>query len=129
MTAQELAERKQSEVKRREPDQKTYFRPATDIRETADAVVMKFDMPGVASGDVDLTVEKGVLTVTGKARTEEEGTPVYRETRVGDYQRQFTLNENIDVDHITAEMTAGVLTVRIPKPEKAKPKKIAITAG
>ena len=129
MTAQELVQRKQSEVKRREPDQKTYFRPATDIRETADAVVLKFDMPGVASGDVDLTVEKGVLTVTGKARAEEEGTPVYRETRVGDYQRQFTLNENIDVDHITAEMKAGVLTVRIPKPEKAKPKKIAITAG
>jgi len=129
MTAQELAQREQSEVKRREADRTTYFRPATDIRETADAVVMKFDMPGVASGDVDLTVEKGVLTVTGKARPEEEGTPVYRETRVGDYQRQFTLNENIDVDHITAEMKAGVLTVRIPKPEKAKPKKIAITAG
>jgi HSP20 family protein len=129
MTAQGLAQRKQSEVKRREADQKTYFRPATDIRETADAVVMKFDMPGVGSGDVDLTVEKGVLTVTGKARPEEEGTPVYRETRVGDYQRQFTLNENIDVDHITAEMKAGVLTVRIPKPEKVKPKKIAITAG
>jgi len=129
MTAQELAQREQSEVKRRERDEKTYFRPATDIRETADAVVLKFDMPGVASGDVDLTVEKGVLTVTGKARAEEEGTPVYRETRVGDYQRQFTLNENIDVDHITAEMKAGVLTVRIPKPEKAKPKKIAITSG
>lgn len=129
MTTQDLVQREQSDVKRREPDQKTYFRPATDIRETNDAVVMKFDMPGVGSEAVDLTVEKRVLTVTGKARPEETGTPVYCETRVGDYQRQFTLNENIDVDHITAEMKAGVLTVRIPKPEKAKPKKIAITAG
>jgi HSP20 family protein len=129
MTAQELAQRAKAEVTRRETENKPYFRPAADIHETADAVILTFDMPGVPSENIDLTVEKDTLTVTGKARPEEQGTAVYRETRVGDYRREFTLNENVDTDHITAEMKAGVLTVRIPKPEKAKPKKIKVAVA
>ena len=129
MTAQELAQRKQADVQRREEAPIPYFRPATDIWETNDAVLIKFDMPGVASDQVDLTVEKGTLTVTGKTRPEEEGTPVYRETRIGNYQRDFSLSEDVDPDNISAEMKAGVLTVRIPKPEKAKPKRIAIKSA
>ena len=126
MTAQELTQRKQADVTRREPAIKAYFRPATDIWETTEQVVITFDMPGVPSENIDLTVEKGTLTVTGTARPEEEGTAVYRETRIGNYQREFTLSEDIDPDHILAEMKSGVLTVRIPKPEKVKPKRIAI---
>lgn len=129
MTAQELAQREKADVKRRESESITYYRPAVDVRETGEELLLKFDMPGVTTDKVDLTVEKGTLTVTGKTRPEEEGTPVYRETRIGDYRREFTLNEGVDPDRITAEMKAGVLTVHIPKPEKAKPKRIAITSA
>ena len=129
MTAQELAQREHTEVKRRHAEHRTTFRPATDIWETAEEVLIKFDMPGVASENVNLTVEQGTLTVTGQPYPEVEGTPVYRETRIGDYQRQFSLSEDVDPEGIHAEMKAGVLTVRIPKPEKAKPKRIAIKSA
>ena len=126
MTTQEIVERPKADVARRDNSTETYFRPATDVWETEDAVLLKFDMPGVSSDKVELTVEKGTLTVTGTSNPEEEGTPVYRETRVGHYRREFTLSEDVNPDKISAEMKAGVLTVTIPKPDKAKPKRIAI---
>jgi HSP20 family protein len=128
MTAKDkLAKKEQTDVVRRQEHQ--YYQPAVDIRETSGDVILQFDMPGVEKDNVDLTVDKGILTVTGKADEEESGTAVYRETRVGDYRRQFNLTEDVDADAITAEMEAGVLTVKIHKPEKAKPKRIQITSG
>ena len=84
-------------------------------------------MPGVKKENAEITVDNGTLTVTGKAEPEESGTVLYRETRIGDYQRQFALPEDVDAGNITAEMNAGVLTVTIRKPEQYKPKKIQIT--
>lgn len=127
-TKQQLAERQQAEVTRRE-ERPQYYRPAVDVSETAEGLVLRYDMPGVSKNDVEITVDKGVLIVTGKAQPEGFGTAVYRETYVGDYRREFTLSEDVDADRITAEMNAGVLTIRISKAEKAKPKKIAITSG
>jgi len=131
MTAHDtLAKRDQAEVVRKErKEEAVFFRPATDVLETSEAVALRFDMPGVGKDQVDITVDKGTLTVTGHAEKEHNGQCVYRETRIGDYQRQFTLTEDIDVDKVSAEMDAGVLTIRIPKAEKAKPKKIRITQG
>jgi HSP20 family protein len=129
MTTQELVERTKADVARRDTATDTYFRPATDVWETEDAVLLEFDMPGVSSEQVELTVEKGTLTVTGTSRPEEDGTPLYRETHIGHYRREFTLSEDIDADKISAGMKAGVLTVTIPKPEKAKPKRIAIASA
>ena len=117
----------QADVTRRE-GQGRYFLPATDIIETAEAVVLKLDMPGVARENVDLTVDKDMLTIVGKADPEPEGEPVYRETYVGDYQRQFTLTADVDPANVTAAMNHGVLTVSIGKAERAKPKKIKIAA-
>ncbi|MHC4627331.1 MAG: Hsp20/alpha crystallin family protein [Planctomycetota bacterium] len=129
MTAKDkLAKKEQTDVVRHQ-EQTQYYQPAVDIRETSGDVILQFDMPGVEKDNVDLTVDKGILTVTGKADEEESGTAVYRETRVGDYRRQFNLTEDVDADSITAEMEAGVLTVKIHKPEKAKPKRIQITSG
>ena len=70
MTTQELTKRKQADVIRR--DQQQWFKPATDIHETQDELVLRFDMPGVGPDQVDLTVEKDLLTVTGKADPEAE---------------------------------------------------------
>ena len=130
MTAHDtLAKRDQAEVVRKESKEETvFFRPATDVFETSEAVFLRFDMPGVSKDHVDITVDKGTLTVSGRADKEQTGQCVYRETRIGDYQRQFTLTEDVDVDHITAEMEAGVLTIRIPKPEEAKPRKIQVAS-
>jgi len=123
-----LEKSNQADVVRRQ-EQARYYQPAVDIKEESDKVVLQFDMPGVGKDNVDLTVDKGMLTVIGKVDKEESGTAVYRETRVGDYKRQFTLTENVDTDNITAGMKAGVLTVEIPKPETAQPKKIEIASG
>jgi HSP20 family protein len=125
---QEIVERPQAQVTRREP-QPQYYVPAVDVSETPEGLILRYDMPGVAKGNVDITLDKGTLSVTGRAEPEESGLAVYRETRVGDYHREFTLPEGVDPDRITAEMSEGVLTVRIGKPEEAKPKRIAITAG
>jgi len=124
-----LTKTDQTEVIRKPQEETVFFRPAADVFETKDSVVLRFDMPGVGKDQADITVDKGMLTVTGHARKELPGQCMYRETRVGDYQRQFTLTEDVDVDNITAEMEAGVLTIRIPKPEKAKPRRIQIAAG
>ena len=126
MATQTLNKREQSDVKRSNPDQIQCFQPATDIRETSDAILLRFDMPGVSREHVDLTIEKGVLTVSGQADPEAHGTPVYRETRIGNYCRTFSLSDDVDPNGIRAEMTDGVLTVNIPRPEQAKPKRIQI---
>lgn len=102
--------------------------PAADILETQDAVVLKLDMPGVSKENVDITIDKGTLTITGVCASEESGSSVYRETNVGDYRREFSLPEDVDTDRIGAAMKAGVLTITLPKPEEVKPKKIQITA-
>jgi HSP20 family protein len=126
---QELAQPLQTTVTRREEQPQQYFVPPVDISETPDGLVLRYDMPGVQKGNVDVTVDKGTLIVTGQADPEESGTPAYRETRIGDYRREFTLPDDVDADRISAAMSAGVLTVRIAKPEEAKPKRIQITGS
>jgi HSP20 family protein len=126
---EQLAQPQQTTATRREEKPQQYFVPAVDISETPEGLVLRYDMPGVAKGNVDVTVDKGTLVVTGKADPEESGTPAYRETRVGDYRREFTLPDDVDADRISASMNAGVLTVRIAKPEEVKPKRIQITGS
>jgi len=128
---QELAHPQQTTVTRREREEQArqYFTPSVDISETPEGLVLRYDMPGVQKGNVDITVDKGTLVVTGKAEPEESGTPAYRETRIGDYRREFTLPDDVDADRISASMNAGVLTVKIAKPEEAKPKRIQITGS
>jgi HSP20 family molecular chaperone IbpA len=119
----------QDVVRREENTQESYFQPATDIVETSDAVVLTFDMPGVAKENVEITADKDTLTLVGKADPEETGQPVYRETYVGDYRRQFTLSSDVDPNNITASMKDGVLTVTVGKAEQVKPRRIEIAAS
>jgi len=126
---QEITRPQQAAVTRREEQTQRYFVPPVDISETPDGLVLRYDMPGVKKDNADITVDKGTLIVTGKVEPEESGTPAYRETRIGDYRREFTLPNDVDAGHISAEMSAGVLTVRINKPEEAKPKRIRITGS
>ena len=106
--------------------------PPMDLVEADDHYVLKADLPGVSEEDVAIEVENGVLTLTGERKAEHERSErgFYRiERAFGRFQRQLTMPEGIDTDAVTAEFDKGVLSVRIPKPEKVKPRRIAIGGG
>jgi HSP20 family molecular chaperone IbpA len=88
-------------------------------------------MPGVDHDGVDITLERRVLTVRGRSTTcEHTGYQrVYNEYADGDYERVFTLSENIDRDRIEATLKDGVLHLVLPKAETAKPRRIELRAS
>ncbi|MBW7947200.1 MAG: Hsp20/alpha crystallin family protein [Sphingomonadaceae bacterium] len=102
------------------------FRPRTDIYETAEGVVLLAEMPGVAPDAVDITLEKRVLTIVGRGReaVHEGYRQAYAEYADGDYERSFTLSEDIDGDNIQATLERGVLRLLLPKAGPAKARKI-----
>jgi HSP20 family molecular chaperone IbpA len=107
------------------------YRPLTDIVDTGKGVVLTLEMPGVGRDGVEIDLERRVLTIRGHARvTAPEGyRRVYAEYGEGDYERVFTLSEEIDESAIRAEMSNGVLTLTLPRAEAAKPKRIEVKAG
>jgi HSP20 family protein len=93
-------------------------------------VVLRFDVPGVDQDKIDVTVDKGVLTVSAtreEAKTEGEN-PVVRERLFGSFTRRVRLSDNLDAEAIEASHHDGVLEVRIPVREEAKPRKITVGA-
>jgi HSP20 family protein len=94
-----------------------------------DRLVVTFDLPGVAPDSIDLTVERNQLTVTAERVVErKEGEEwLVAERPVGRFTRQLLLGDNLDTDHIEAQFLDGVLEVRIPVAEQAKPRKVAIS--
>lgn len=107
------------------------YRPLADILETENGIVMALDMPGVGPEDVDITVEKRVLTIRGKGhKVRPEGyRPIYVEYEEGDYERAFVLSEDIDESAIKAVVHNGVLMLELPKAEPARPKRIEVKAA
>jgi HSP20 family protein len=107
------------------------FVPRSDIYETADALVIKCDIPGVDESALDITLEKNVLTISGYADVPEQGdlTLAYAEYESGDYERRFSLSDQIDQDGIEAKVKDGVLTMTLPKAKTAVARKIAVNAG
>jgi len=107
------------------------FVPRVDIYETKEALFLIADMPGTDEKSVDVELEKNVLTITGHVNIDEakDKSIVYSEYEVGDYERTFTLSDEIDREKINATVKNGVLRLELPKAEKAKPQKIAIKAA
>lgn len=107
------------------------FIPRTDIYERSDALVLAADMPGVDENSVDINVERRVLTITGRVAPErvEDHQLTYTEYDSGDFERSFTLTEEVDVNKIEATVKNGLLHLVLPKSEAAQPKKIAVKAG
>lgn len=102
--------------------------PRVDIFETGEAVVLLADMPGVSEEDVDVTLEKNVLTITGYVQaSEREGYSLaYSEYSEGDYERTFVLSDEVDRSRIEATMKDGVLKLLLPKSEALKTRKIEV---
>jgi HSP20 family protein len=112
----------------------TPARPAAmpiDAYRNGDSFLVQFDLPGVHADSIDLTVEKNVLTVHAtRSRPEAEGIEMLvAERPQGTFSRQLFLGETLDTDHIEAEYADGVLTLRLPVAESAKPRKVSITAA
>jgi HSP20 family molecular chaperone IbpA len=102
--------------------------PVADIYEADHDLTVILEMPGVDKSNVDIRVEDGVLKVEGRIDPAKyEGLqPLYTEYNIGHYARSFRLSSKIDQSKIAAEMKDGVLTLKLPKVEEAKPRSIQI---
>ena len=107
------------------------FRPLTDIREREGGVTITVEMPGVGPDDVDIELERRVLTIRGRGRvTSPEGyRRIYAEYGEGDYERSFTISEDLDAGKVKASMKNGLLILELPPAEAAKPKQIKVSAA
>jgi HSP20 family protein len=104
------------------------FQPSVDIHEGADGLIVTADLPGTRREDIDIHFENGTLTLQGKVRPRQNDKTPYllNEYDVGDFYRSFAVSELIDASRISAEYKDGVLTLRLPKVESAKPRKIEV---
>lgn len=107
------------------------FVPRVDIYETKDSLYLIADMPGVDEKTVDVELEKNILKIAGRVENGKikDHALVFSEYEVGDYERTFTLSDEIDRDKIKATVKQGVLRLELPKAEKVKPKKITISVA
>jgi HSP20 family protein len=107
------------------------FAPSFEVKEREDAFVLSADLPGLRDEDVQVTLHGNVLTVSGTRSAEDrkEGETYYLyERQYGTFSRSFTLPDSANGDSISADLSAGVLTLVIPKKEETKPRKISIGA-
>ena len=129
-SAQELAVREKKELVTKE--EKTvpgrYYVPYADIYDTADALCVVMEMPGVEKKDLNVALENAVLRVDGQINfSKYEGMePVYTEYNVGHYARSFTLSNKVDQERISAQLDDGVLTLTLPKAKEAQPRRISV---
>lgn len=103
--------------------------PAVDVFEEKDAVRIMAELPGVKADEVRISLENSVLTIRGEKRqmAEEHTERVHRYERAyGGFERSFTVPTTIDADHIKATYEDGVLTLTLPKVERAKPRQISV---
>ncbi len=109
-----------------------FWSPAVDIYENEEAVVVKAELPGIPKDQVSVEVKDGVLTLRGERKFEKEVQEenYHRvERSYGSFQRSFSLPSSVDAEKISASLTDGVLELRLPKREAARPKQIRVAVG
>lgn len=104
------------------------FVPVVDIFETAEEYVVMAEMPGCDPQGIDVQFENGELSITGRVapRPLPQGAWLAREFEVGDFARTFNVTDSIETEKISAEYEHGILTLRLPKIETAKPRRIEV---
>ena len=128
MGQKDMSVRSGHEMERREQTHDLFIRPAVDIFETDEGITLLADLPGVAKEDLHVDIEQSLLTVQAKGKSYLSAESIRREFLPGNFYRQFQLADIFDAEKISAEMKNGVLTLRVPKSEAAKPRHIEITA-
>lgn len=106
------------------------YSPQVDIIERKEDIIVMADMPGVDEKSVDISLEKNVLTIYGKVEADipRDHTLSVSEYGIGDYQRVFTLSDEVDTDNIHATVKNGVLKLVMPKAAPARTRKIPVQA-
>lgn len=106
------------------------FIPAVDIFETPEALVLVADMPGVSGDKITLDLKENLLKITGEVGPPPDKEIILaQEYAIGDYHREFQVGDLIDKNKIEATVKNGVLTLTLPKAEKAKPRRIEVQSG
>jgi HSP20 family protein len=107
------------------------FQPAVDVRYDDDQIVFECDVPGMKHDDLEVTVDQGVLTIKGTRKLESAGDKqrVLLGRAYGTFSCSYTLPEGVDIEHMTADLSSGVLTITVPKLPQAKPRRILIGNG
>ena len=104
--------------------------PVTDIEETDEAWVIEAELPGVDRKDVNVEMRDSELIISGEIKEKERKGVLRRQTRkTGEFEYRVTLPGDADAEHIEANLHDGVLTVRVPKTEQAKPRRIEVKAA
>ena len=103
-----------------------YSKPAVNIIETDEGLTLTADIPGASKETLDVNVEKGILTISAPVSGNMPGNPIYTEFELASYYRQFSIPESLDHEKAKADLVNGILTLRVPKAEAAKPRKIEI---
>ena len=126
MAENALERENRGEVAQVEKDRGQTLTPRVDILETDDELLLYVDMPGVKPDAVDIRFENGELVVHGRRAQRHTGKPWLWEYETASFQRAFRVAENIAADKISAELKNGVLSVRLPKVEAVKPRRITV---
>jgi HSP20 family protein len=105
--------------------------PAINVTQDRDNFFVRAELPGVKPGELEVSAVNRTLSIAGKRSAPEvSGVSYHRKERVeGDFSRSLTLPSDFDADRVAASFAHGVLTVTLPKPEKAKPRQIAVKAS
>lgn len=105
----------------------TAFTPVADVEETDDAYLVELEVPGIKRDDLDIEVSGRRLSVRGERKEKERvGVLRRRERAVGRFSYELTLPSGIEEDEVEARLDDGVLTIRLPKPERERPRRIEI---
>ena len=100
--------------------------PAVDIYEAGDTMTLVADLPGVQEQDLEITINKDILTIEAHGAKYPEGRSGAKEFHYGRYRRQFRLTEAVDSGKVSAELTRGVLTLTLPKVAAAVPRRVEV---
>ena len=110
----------------RQPQKEQYLVPLADAWENMEEVVVQMALPGVDPETVDVTFVENTLTISGAFGIQEHKNRLLRELPRGQFRRQFTLHVPINTNQIQASSAHGLLSLRLPKSERIKPRKIAV---
>ena len=106
-----------------------YLVPPVDIYETKEGLTVLADLPGVSKEDINVRVDKGILTIEGRPKQLTQLPLIYQEYELLAFFRQFELTEQVDQEKIRAEFKNGVVKIDLPKAEKVKPRTIPVQVG